>query len=210
MIFFININSSQAEFPASSDYLSLSRYLIFFRFTLQTFVRHLSHLPKVSIWSKKGLDSPVPPVEASGNALQTSRLCPIEDLTFCILFKYFSYVKSAMVNKYALLSRNEICCEYALFWIFLTQIWLRQMRFDSDFTQISGQKKADWGLWLELLDLLIKCPSLSPPLFVCFSILIPLALWSSQFWGDQRAGPALWSPPKSFGPPSMVAAVVYL
>ena len=21
------------------------------------------------------------------------------------------------------------------------------MRFDSDFTQISGQKKADWGLW---------------------------------------------------------------
>ena len=97
-------------------------------------------------------------------------------------------------KEYALLSRNGICREYALFGIVLTQIWLRQMRFDSDFTQISGQKKADWGLWLELLDLLIKCPSLSPPLFVCFSILIPLALWSSQFWGDQRAGPALWSP----------------
>ena len=36
----------------------------------------------MSIWSKKGLESPVPPVEASGNALQTSRLCHIENLLF--------------------------------------------------------------------------------------------------------------------------------
>ena len=57
----------------------------------KTFDRYLSHLPKVSIWSKKGLESPVPPVEASGNALQTSRLCHSENITFCILFKYFSY-----------------------------------------------------------------------------------------------------------------------
>ena len=36
----------------------------------------------MSIWSKKGLESPVPPVEASGNALQTSRICHIENLLF--------------------------------------------------------------------------------------------------------------------------------
>ena len=74
----------KAEAPPDSDYLSLSRYLRFISLTLKTFVRYLSlsHLPKVSIWSKKGLESPVPPVEASGNALQTSRLCHIENLLF--------------------------------------------------------------------------------------------------------------------------------
>ena len=50
-------------------------------------------------------------------------------------------------KEYALLSRNGICREYALFGIVLTQIWLRQMRFDSDFTQTSGQKNGDWSLW---------------------------------------------------------------
>ena len=58
MIFFININSIQAEFPASSDYLSLSRYLIFFRFTLQTFVRHLSHFPKCQFEARKDRKGP--------------------------------------------------------------------------------------------------------------------------------------------------------
>ena len=50
-------------------------------------------------------------------------------------------------KEYALLSQNGICREYALFGIVLTQIWLRQMRFDSDFTQTSGQKNGDWSLW---------------------------------------------------------------
>ena len=27
-----------------------------------------------------------------------------------------------------------------------------------------------------------------------FNFFVPPALWSSQLWGDQRAGPALWSP----------------
>ena len=35
---------------------------------------------------------------------------------------------------------------------------------------------------------------LSPQMFVRFCILVPPAIWSSQLWGDQRAGPALWSP----------------
>ena len=55
----------------------------------------------MSICSKKGLESPIPPLEASGNALETSRLYHIANLTFWILFKYFSYVKFAMI----------VCCE---------------------------------------------------------------------------------------------------
>ena len=51
-----------------------------------------------------------------------------------------------ILNKRALLSRNEICRKYALFRIFLTQIWLRQLRFDSDFTQTSVPKNGDWSL----------------------------------------------------------------
>ena len=35
-------------------------------------------------------------------------------------------------NKHAILSRNWLCREYALFGPDKTQIWLRQMRFDSD------------------------------------------------------------------------------
>ena len=35
---------------------------------------------------------------------------------------------------------------------------------------------------------------LSPQMFVRFCILVPPAIWSSQLWGDQRSGPALWSP----------------
>ena len=36
------------------------------------------------------------------------------------------------------------------FGLVLTQIWLRQMRFDSDLTQISGQKNGGWSLWPQL------------------------------------------------------------
>ena len=43
------ISKLKSEVPTDSDYLSLSRYLSFSVFTSQTFVRHLSHLPKVSI-----------------------------------------------------------------------------------------------------------------------------------------------------------------
>ena len=32
------------------------------------------------------------------------------------------------------------------FLVFFTQIWLTQMQFDSDFTQISGQKNGEWSL----------------------------------------------------------------
>ena len=56
-------------------------------------------------------------------------------------------------KEYALLSRNGICREYALFGIILTQIWLRQMRFDSDFTQTSGQKKMVSGASVVVLKL---------------------------------------------------------
>ena len=45
---------SPTETPGSSDYLILSRYpSFFFRFTLQTFVRHLSHLPKCQFEARK-------------------------------------------------------------------------------------------------------------------------------------------------------------
>ena len=103
----------------------------------------------MSIWSTKGLESPIPPVKASGNALQTSRLCHIENLTFCILFKYLSYIKSAMLicwKEYALLSGNEICREHALFSNF-------SHRVDSDKCDLTyGQKHCDWSLWFEELD----------------------------------------------------------
>ena len=49
----------------------------FFSVRWQTFVRHLSHLPKVSIWSKKGQKRIEPSAEGSGHASQTNRLCHI-------------------------------------------------------------------------------------------------------------------------------------
>ena len=57
-------------------------------------------------------------------------------------------------KEYALLSRNGICRDYALFGIVLTQIWLRQIRFDSDI----WSKK--W--WLEPL-VLSSCEAVISP-----------------------------------------------
>ena len=40
----------------------------------------------------------------------------------------------------------RFCREYAHFVPFITQILLRQMLFDSDFTQIYVQKNGEWSL----------------------------------------------------------------
>ena len=48
---------SESEALPASDYLSLSRYLIFFSFTSQTLSDIWVFFPKVSIWMKKGLSS---------------------------------------------------------------------------------------------------------------------------------------------------------
>ena len=42
----------------------------------------------------------------------------------------------------------RFCREYAHFVPFITQILLRQMLFDSDFTQIYVQKNGEWSLCL--------------------------------------------------------------
>ena len=44
----------------------------------------------------------------------------------------------------------RFCREYAHFVPFITQILLRQMRFDSDLTQIYVQKNGEWSLWSKL------------------------------------------------------------
>ena len=84
----------------------------------------------MSIWSKKGLESPVPPVEASGNALQTSRLCHIENL----LFGFYSNTSDLKRIRTFVAKRREMLKIRAFWYLFL-------LRFDSDFTQTSGQKK---------------------------------------------------------------------
>ena len=81
--------------PADSDYLSLSRYLGFS--VLDN--RHLSDIwvicQKCQFGVRKGWKALF--LQLKPQALQTSRLCHNENLTFWILFKYFSYVKSAML-----------------------------------------------------------------------------------------------------------------
>ena len=46
---------------------------------------------------------------------------------------------------FTLVKYTFFCCEYVLFGP-ITQILLRQMRFDSDLTQISAQKNGEWSL----------------------------------------------------------------
>ena len=79
---------------------------------------------------------------------------------------------------------------------FFTQIWLRQMRFDSDMTQISGPKNGGWSLWLWYLTEQLSVP-LQTPRSGCFYQSQP-TWWRNRT--QQRLGHGVgrrWSSPIS-------------
>ena len=60
----------------------------------------------------------------------------------CLVFLFYSDLKRirTFVAKRREMSNTRFLVS------FLTQIWLRQMRFDSDFTQTSDQRNGEWSL----------------------------------------------------------------
>ena len=140
MIFFININSSQAEFPASSDYLSLSRYLsFFFRFTLQTFVRHLSHLPKCQFEARKDRKGAF--LQSKAGEMKPFKLnwsfhCLSKAWFYCsnICFGTISFFLARLQwDEFTHFVAKLIMSQIRAFWVLF---WLRYLWFYSDFSQM--------------------------------------------------------------------------
>ena len=115
---------------------------------------NLSQLPKVSIWLRKGWKEVIPLLHALMEQLRAfvakqdmSRIRTFlvilgQILAFLahFLLRFDSDKWDLTQNIYALLSRSGICRKYAFLVSFFTQIWLRQIRLDSDMTQISVWK----------------------------------------------------------------------
>ena len=138
---------TQAVLSAGADNLHLSRYLRFFSFTWTelTLCRHLHHLPKVSIWIRKGwqvlllqskaedmycnqADSAILKlslVQASMRQIYfISKQTYVVITCFCRNMGYVAFTR--------ILSRIAFCHKYALFWFCFVQtftqtfrIWLR-------------------------------------------------------------------------------------
>ena len=110
---------------------------------------NLSHLPKVLIWIRKLCI----PSWWNSNALKTVNTDQffhgIEYVGKCkISVEWVNAILllHALVEQLrAFVAKQNMSRIHAFLVFFFTQIWLRQMRFDSDLTQISGLKNDGWS-----------------------------------------------------------------
>ena len=114
----------------------------------------LSHLPKVSIWIRKGQIYSYPPwwntkAFETVNSFLWNRI--VKCIVFCKIrcgrdYALFLPLQAVINQICAFVAKRDISRICAFLGLF-TQIWLRQMSFDSDLTQISGPKNGGLVLW---------------------------------------------------------------
>ena len=115
--------------------------------------RHLHHLPKVSIWSRKGLTSTVASVKGLGHCKQADSAILKVLLVQASRTNIFHH-KTNLCGDYALLLRHGLCRIYAhfvanmrCFGFVLCRLLRRHLGFDSDFAQMSSPRNGGWNLW---------------------------------------------------------------
>ena len=116
-------------------------------------------LPKMSIWSKKGLTSTVASAkaedmycnQADSAILKLSFVQASMEQIYCITKQ--TYVAMTLlcrgmgyVSFTRVMSWIAFCRQYALFGFVLCRLLRRHLGFDSDFAQISGPKIGGWQL----------------------------------------------------------------